>query len=298
MESRRTRRLLRAFPRDLALTTDSSDPLHILMDIEGRQLTTVWEYLDSQTGNLHIGTSDMNEPSEVFTSGVSIDQDTTLSGMFVQDLQDLATMSVTGFELEETLYPSGYTTDLRGVTYYQDPDTSGYIYLSADADHTVSKYAWKLTETVLDTYEFGVETQSFTETGKDEYLIIDKSEPGVVKAVLKHEPLGDVTVIDTKNLQAPWDPANSDGIEVSSAEISVSGSTLFLTSPRPSYSPATVDGNSTTYPSDYQPDRTWNSSFIAEYDYLTTEAPYGLSQPDITHWMGKPGRPYGGADSV
>ena len=83
----------------------------------------------------------------------------------------------------------------------------------------------------------------------------------------------------------------------------MSGNTLILTTPRPSFEPAltlpaNLSGASVVYPPGYQPDENWNSSFIAEYDYNTREAPYGLSQEEIAHNLGRAGDAIGGADTV
>lgn len=298
MESRSTRRAIRSFPKDLEFTQDPKDDLRIFLDAPGRQITIASEYVGSQLENLFLGTADLNEPTFLYTSGVTVGLEATMSGGFVQDMQDLATMTVTGFDLVETLYPSGISTDLRGVSYVQSPIGSGVLYISADADHTIFEYNWKRTDVVTSTHEFGVSKQSYDFTGEDEYLVIDRTEPGHVKAFLKHIPVSGITIIDSKNLQSPWDPANSDGIYVPQSEISVSGQTVFLTDPRPSFSPAVVDGTTITYPTDYQPDEHWNSSFIVEYDYLTHDPAYGLTQPETKHNMGLPGRPVGAADEI
>lgn len=298
MESRATRRALRSVPPDLAFTQDPKDDLRIYLDSPGRQITTATEYVGAQLDNLFIGTANVNEPSQLYTSGVTVGLDAVMSGNFVETMQDLATMEVTGFSLLETLYPSGLSTDLRGISFAQDPEASGILYLSADADHTIFEYEWKLLDVVTGTHEFGVATQDYETTGEDEYLVIDKSETGVVKAVLRHTPLSGVTIIDTKNLQSPWDPAGSDGIYSPQSDIYLSGDTLFLTSPRPSYTPAIVEDGTTVYPVGYQPDENWSSSFIVEYDYLTQDVPYGLSQPEMKHGIGLPGKPIGGSDEV
>ena len=298
MESCSTRRTLRSFPIDLAFTQDPTDDLRQYLDSPGRQLTVASEYVRTQLDNLLIGTANLNEPSQLYASGISYNLDAVMSGNFVEDMQDLASMSVTGFDLDEILYPSGISTDLRGISFVQSPDVSGILYLSADADQTIFAYNWNLLDVITTTHEYGVTTQSYDVTGEDEYLVIDKSEYGVTKAVLKHVPLSGVTIIDSKNLQSPWDPANSDGIYVPQTDIFLSGNTVFLTNPRPSYVPAIIDSTGTTYPVGYQPDEEWNSSFITEYDYLTYEPPYGLTQPDIRHEMGLPGRPIGGSDEI
>ena len=297
MESRATRAVLASFPPDLAFTKDPKDPLRRFLDVAGRQTTIVSEYIRSQLDNLQIGLADLNDPYLVFTSGVTSSLSATLSGLFVQQLQDMANMEPTGFELVETLYPSGVSTDLRGISYVQDPATSGILYLSAVGDYNVYQYNWNTVDQLVGTQTFGVATQSFNATGKDEYLVIDKAGDGTIKATIDHVPLSGVTVIDTKNLVAPWDPLNSDGIVVHGSEITISGNTLFLESPRPSYNPAIVNGNSISYPVNYQPDLNWDSSFIVEYNYVRQLPAYGLSQPAVSHEMGVRGTPIGGSEN-
>lgn len=297
MEARPTRRALRAFPADLEFTQDPKDPLRAFLDAPGRQMAIASEFIGAQMENLFLSTADLNEPSRLYNSGVTVDLNAVFSGHFVPDMQDLATMEVTGFDLIQTIRPCGITGNLRGISYAQDPATSGTLYLGVNGSHTIYTYDWGNLNALKDTFLFAVETQSFLEQGEDEYLAIQR-EGNAVFAHLKHTPRGTVRVVDTRNLQAPWDPSNSDGIVVPAGEITVSGSTLFFTNPRPSYSPALKDGTNVTYPTDYQPDRNWDSVFIAEYDYETQEAPYGLSQPSVRHNMGLAGRPLGGSDAI
>lgn len=295
MESRASRKSLQSFPQDLAFTQDPKDPLRKLIDVQGRQLSVASEFIGAQLENLFLGTADPNEPSSLYTSGAVVPLDTALSGRFVADLQDLATMEVTGFDLIDAIGVSGVTSTLRGIAYTQDPEGSGVLYISTLGSHTVYQYDWKRLNTLKDSFLFAVEKQDFLEKGEDEYLAIQR-DGQTAFAELRHVPRGSVKLIDVKNLRAPWDPANSDGLEVPQNEITISGQTLFLSSPRPSYSPAVLVDGVYTYPVGYQPDQTWESAFIAEYEYETRTAPYGLSPTTTRHNLGLPGRPLGGAD--
>jgi hypothetical protein len=294
MESKATRRAIRAFPIDFELTQDPSDQLRKFLDIPGRQTTIAGEYLHNQLDNLFIETADPNEPYYVYNSGRYIPKDADLSGYWVEYIDDLTSMEVTGFSLDETIYPSGLTSStILGVSFADDPISSGYLYLTCEGDRNIYRYIWKELYTSPDIEKTVEEEQSYDANGEDEYLILDRSSvPGSVVAELRHEPVGDVTIIDAKNLASPWNPEDSEGIIASQSEITVSGKYVILTSPRPSYSPATKDvlGN-TTYPTDYQPDQYWQSSFIAEYDYYSQEAPYGICQPTNRHELGLVGAP-------
>ena len=298
MESRATRKALRAFPVDFEFTQDPKDDLRKFLDIPGRQAALASEYMRSQLDNLFIATADLNEPSQLLVSGVTIPLNVVVSGNVVQDLQDLASMEVTGFDYVDSTYPSGTTGgNVLGVSYVQDAVGSGYLYVSVEGTRTVYRYPWKFLDQLTSTSQFGTQTQNFDNQDEDEYLSIQR-DGSLVTATLKNTPLNTVRVIDTKNLSAPWDPT-SDGIQAPTMDITVSGNVLILRSPRPSYSPAFVETDgSTTYPEDYQPDQYWESSFIAEYDYAVKEAPYGLSQSEIRHEMGLPGEVLGASEDI
>ncbi len=304
MENRSTRRGIRAFPTDFEFTQDPKDPLRKAIDIPGRQVQLASEFIKSQLDNTFISTADPNEPSQAWTSGHLIPLDATISGNVVENLEEIASQRVTGFDLIGTLRPEGITdTDLVGVSYSETPAPSGELYISISGVPFIFTYDWEDLSAPRESGVFGVTTQDFLNQRKDEYLVIQKGTEFGTIAVLKQTPRGVVLLTDTKNLQAPWDPSNSDGIPVDQSEIQVSGNTLILTSPRPSFEPAltlpaNLSGASVVYPPGYQPDQTWNSSFIAEYDYNTREAPYGLSQEEISHNLGRSGDPTVGADTV
>lgn len=300
MESRNTRKALRAFPVDLAFTQDPTDQLRKFLDIAGRQTTTLGEYLQDQTENVFLETADPNEPSFLYYSGHYIPQNADLSGYWVEDVQDLVTMAVTGFDLEETIYPSGLPDEnIVGISFGEDPSSSGYLYAVVDGYRDVYRYAWRSLGATPDTEGTFTKHQSYADTGEDEYLVVQQHETLGTIAELKHEPASLVTITDVKNLAAPWSPETSDGIIVDQSEIVVSGKYLILQNPRDSYSPKTVDamGND-SYPTDYQPDQYWKSSFIAEYDYYTEEAPYGICQPTNRHNLGLAGMPIAAAKDL
>jgi hypothetical protein len=300
VESRNTRKALRSFPVDLALTQDPTDQLRKFLDITGRQTTLLGEYTQDQLDNIFAETADPNEPSYLYLSGQYIPQDADLSGYWVEDVQDLVTMAVTGFDLEEVVYPSGLPDeDIVGISFAEDPLSSGYVYMTVDGYREVYRYTWKNLETSPEIEGTFAKHQSYEDTGTDEYLVIQQDAALGTIAELKHEPLGLVTLVDAKNMAAPWTPDTSDGIEVEQSEIVVSGKYLILETPRHSYSPMTVDaaGNE-SYPTDYQPDQYWKSSFIAEYDYYTEEAPYGICQPTNRHNLGLVGMPLSAAKDL
>lgn len=299
MESRATRKALRAFPPDLAFTQDPKDDLRILLDVQGRQTVMASEYMRSQLENVYLSTADVNEPYYHYVSGMVISLDAAVSGNLVSDLQDLTTMQVTGFDYVEDIYPSGIDFPLYGISYADEPDASGVVYLSATGTRTIFKYNWKDFQKVVEEFTASVETQSFEDTDTDEYLTITEDATLGKIATLKHVPIpGSITIIDTKNLQAPWAPDISDGIEADMSEVTLSGSTLMLTSPRPSYNPATTTNGVVSYPVDYQPDEEWKSAFLVEYQYYTKDAPQGLTQKLLRHELGQPGRPLVAADNV
>lgn len=293
MESRNTRKAIRAFPVDLAFTQDPTDQLRKFLDITGRQSTIVGEYTQDQLDNLFLQIADPNEPSYLYYSGQYIEQDAELSGHWVEDVQDLVTMAVTGFDLEDTVYPSGLPDeDIVGLSFGEDPLSSGYVYVVVDGYRDVYRYAWNNTGTNPDTEGTFALHQSYEDAGFDEYLVIQQHETLGTIAELKHEPVGLVTITDVKNMAHPWSPETSDGIVAEQSEIVTSGKYVILQNPRHSYSPMTTDamGND-SYPTDYQPDQYWESSFIAEYDYYSEEAPYGICQPTNRHNIGLAGMP-------
>ena len=304
MENRSTRRGLRAFPIDFEFTQDPKDPLRKTLDIPGRQLQLASEFIESQLDNTFIATADPNEPSTAWTSGHLVPLDATVSGNLVEDIQEIASQRVTGFDFIGTLQPGGLSdTDLVGVSYAETPAPSGELHVSISGVPYIFTYDWEDLSAPRESGVFGIATQDFLNQNLDEYIVIQKGTEFGTIAVLKNTPRGTVVLTDTKNLQAPWDPSNSDGILVDPAEIQVSGNTLILLTPRPSFLPAltlpaNLSGASVLYPPDYQPDQTWNSSFIAEYEYNTREAPYGLSQEDISHNLGRAGDPTAGANTV
>ncbi len=300
MESRATRKALTAFPPDLAFTKDPTDDLRKFLDIAGRQIVIAGEYMRDQLDNIALRTANVNDPYYYYTSGQVVGLNATLSGNWLQDAQDLTTMEVTGFDYVEEITPSGLNgaISILGISYADQPDASGQVYISRLGSRTINVYNWPDLSTVSDTFEASLEIQTFDQAEKDEYLVIENDDALGKIAHLEHTPVGDIVVTDTKNLQAPWAPDTSDGIIVDSAEITVSGSTLLLTSPRPSYSPATTLDGVVTYPTDYQPDQTWQSSFIVEYNYYTKDAPYGLTQRIIRHELGQPGIPAVAAEDV
>ncbi len=299
MENRSTRRGIRAFPPDFEFTQDPKDDLRKLMDIPGRHVQLASEFIASQLDNMAISTADPNEPSLAWTSGHLIPLDATVSGNLVEDLQDIASQRVTGFDLIGPLDPGGLAdADLRGVSYSEIPTPSGDLHISVSGIPFTFTYDWDDLSAPKDSGIFGVTVQDFLTQGSDEYIVIQKDTAFGTIAVLRNIPRGTVVLIDSKNLQAPWDPSASDGLIVDPSEIQVSGDILILTSPRPSFVPAILSGSAVIYPPNYQPDQTWNSSFIAEYEFNTRDAPYGLSQEEITHNLGRGGDPIGGADTL
>jgi hypothetical protein len=301
MEARATRKGLRAFPIDLAFTQEPTDNLRKFLDIPGRQTVTADEFIQDQLYNLFLETADPNEPSFLYNSGRYIPQDAEISGYWVSDVQDLVSMQVTGFDLEETIYPSGIPAndDLVGISFGEDPASSGCLYLISDGHREIYKYSWKNLDVVPDVETTLIVHQSYDDTETDEYLVLEQDSTLGTIAELKHEPVGDVTIIDVKNLAAPWSPETSDGIIADQSEITLSGRYVILETPRHTYSPATtdVDGN-TLYPTDYQPDQYWRSSFIAEYYYYDYESTNGICQPTIRHNLGLMGTPIAAAKEL
>lgn len=299
MEARPTRKTLRAFPPDLGFTQDPKDALRQFLDLPGRQAVLASEYMKDQMANVFLETADPNDPDHHFSSGMVIPLDATLTGNFVKNLQDLVTMEVTGFDHIDTLTVSGLApTEYLGISYAQEPDGSGVLFLTCSGVPYVFRYEWSDRNTIVSSGIAGLTEQNFAVAEEDEYLVIQHGTAYGTIAELKHTPRAKPVLIDTKNLEAPWAPETSDGIVADPDEITVSGNTLILTDPRPSYLPPTPSGDQYIYPVGYQPDQNWASSFIAEYEYDTKDYPYGLSQSTLRHNLGLFGAPLVGADDL
>ena len=146
-------------------------------------------------------------------------------------------------------------------------------------------------------YTYGY--QSYGTTGGDEWVNFTTEVAGsgllpsgvlpddeVKVAYLRYDVEDSLVIIDAGNLQNPENP-DSDGITVSSDDYVVENNRIVFSNERSNYNPAivTVIGDATlyTYPSDYQPDIAFDSTFIAEYRYVKDENPRYLTGAEKLH---------------
>jgi len=118
-------------------------------------------------------------------------------------------------------------------------------------------------------------------------------------AYLQHDPVQDLIVIDIGNVRNPNDP-DSAGIVVSSDDYVVGdelhNNKIIFNRGRSDQVLASGVLDEVVYPSDYQPDAGFNSSYIVEYRYRVENIPKYLTQKNQIHDIGLKGIPVASVD--
>lgn len=307
MESKYTKRLLEVFPNSFGLVDKKFDPTHAILDRGGVFVTELERDETRIVKRLFIDESNPVEPSGIYyiqlpdndIQELTIEIQPSGDVKVVDSEVDFLDQNITGFDFIEDIYPSGIpATGIIGLTYGFNWEDSAY-YVTIQNSGNV----YKLSDLFVfeKSIDFILQTQNYENMAADEYINFKFEVAGsglvpsgvfpddIVKvAYLNHESVGDVTLIDTINLQNP-NNENSDGIIVNNRDYTVqNGGRIVFSKIRSDYNPATLmtymDGSQEyIYPSNYQPDLAFDSVFIAEYSYLINGNPRYLTQGQKLH---------------
>jgi hypothetical protein len=315
-ESSITKRILSQFPENLGFIDNQADPLHLVIDAGSDLMDKMKDEFSRKIDNLSIDKANPGLPMEMYKFDLS-DKITNMNDVRVEVLtnggavivdreDDFFSDTITGFDYEATITPVGISpSGIVGISYGFDWDDPA-LYVSVQDSRYVYVYT-DLTAPPDSMIDYAYVEQSYEVAGYDEYLQFEIETavgdilpsgiaPGddVKVAYLKHEPIGNVRIIDALNTYEP-NNEESDGIVVSSVDYVVDEDKVLFSPVRSDYNPAILtdvaDGQIYTYPENYQPDRAFDSAFIIEYTYELNSNPRYIANREYFHNLRKKGKP-------